>query len=118
MPEDSEQEKQIVYDRRAVNKLDEGIKILYNVLLMAVLAVLSWSVVETNSTAKQIIELQGKVGVTNVHLEYVRKSVSDLPSKADVDELKSLVKDLDTRVTALEGWVSLEHKGSKPTKLK
>jgi len=102
-------------DRRNLNKIDEGIKIVYNVLLLAILAILSWSVMETNETSKKIIDLQGKVDLTNVHLEYVRESISNLPKREEVDNLKTRVEGLDRRVTALEGWVAVEKRTIAPT---
>lgn len=96
--------------RNTMSKIDEGVKIIYNVLLMAILAILSWSVVETNNTTKTVIELQGKVDLTNAHLEYLRADLAALPKREEVDSIKTTVKSIEGRVTKLETWVSDEGK--------
>jgi len=88
-------------------RFDDFMKIFYNILLVAMLALLSWTLTEVNNTSKSMIELKGNMNVINTHLEYIKAQIEGLPKKEDLQNVDSKVVALEKRVETLEGWITV-----------
>jgi hypothetical protein len=53
-------------------------------------------------------QLNGKVALTNTHIQFLQKEISGLPKKEDLVLVEGNVRALEQRIKALEGWVSVK----------
>ena len=88
-------------------RFDDFMKIFYNILMVAMLALLSWTLTEVNNTSKSMIELKGNMNVINTHLEYIKAQIEGLPKKEDLQNVDNKVVALEKRVETLEGWITV-----------
>ena len=88
--------------------MDDFLKAFLGVALAGIFAMLGWMATSINESSVGIAEMNGKIALTNVHIQFLQKEISGLPKKEDLVLVESTVKSLEKRILALEGWVAVK----------
>ena len=87
--------------------MDDFLKAFLGVALAGIFAMLGWMATSINESSIGIMQLNGKIELTNTHIMFLQREIAGLPKKSDLVITNGNIKALEQRITSLEGWISV-----------
>ncbi len=99
-----------------MRRVDDVLKIFLGVCLSGIFALLGWLAVTISDSNLTMVEMNGKIELTNIKIGYLQKEISGLPRKEDLVTTNSKIDTLESRVNGLESWMAIWQRSIEPSR--